>query len=513
MSIPKAPAVYVVCGAVFSYYCLFPLYRSDRIGFIPLFIPLLVSVAALCLFRVLALYPFLGSEKPETTAKTVTCTPRRLKLTPSRISAFAAGLVLGIGAGANVASGVTFAVRENTIQGITGTLLEDPRIVSGGRAMAALSLKMTMSEGGVRATARGEIPVFFPGESAGRLQEFGRGTEVAVEGFLRVTEGGPFGAYLFSADSLHITKPAPPLERFRTGLRMGLIRRFSRADSASWGGLALALLLGVRDNLDSGFSAAYRDAGCSFILALSGMHLAVLAALISFLLKKPLGLRPAAIAGALLIAAYCLLVGPLPSLYRAALMYLLGVIAVLGMLKREPFSLLCMAFIIQLIISPRAGTSLSFILSYLALAGILTVGLMLGRIFKGRIPDFFLLPFSASLGAFIATAGVTAFAFGVLRPVGLLAGLVLAPLTTVFMIGSIAWLALDLISPVVSSLLHWPLSLLYTAMDKTASVSALAPGINANPHLVLWLSLAVMAVTVWFDFRRSAAAGRLAPFE
>jgi competence protein ComEC len=436
-------------------------------------------------------------------------------LATSRVSAFAVGLVLGIGAGAGISGGVVFSVPEKTVQGITGTLLEDPRIVSGGRAMATLSLKMTMSGGGVRATARGEIPVFFPEESAVRLQEFGRGADVAADGYLRVTEGGFYGPYSFIADSLHITKPAPPLERFRTGLRLGLIRRFSRADNngVPWSGLSLALLLGVRDNLDSGFAASYRSAGCSFILALSGMHLAVLAALISFLLKKPFGLRPAAIAGGLIIIAYCLLVGPLPSLYRAALMYILGVIAVLGMLKKEPLSLLCTAFIIQLVVTPQAGKSLSFILSYSALAGILIIGGMINRIFKGKIPDFFLLSISASLGAFIATAGISAFVFSTLRPVGLIAGLILAPLTMMFMICSIAWLFLDLISPVVSSVLHWPLALLYTLQDKTSSLAGYVPGFEANPHLILWLSVALTALMAWFDFRRKATGNRLEPFE
>jgi len=219
-----AHALYAACGTALSFYCFFPLYRSNVISIYLLFVPVFISVAVLCFFRVLASYPLLSNDRP--------LMIRRLKLFPSRFSAFAAGLVLGIGAGANIPTGVDFAVPVENIHGITGTLLEDPRIVSGGRAMAKLSLKMTMSTGGVRATAKGEITVFFPGESAGRLQEFGRGADVAAEGNLRVTEGGFYGPFLFTADSLHITKPAPPLERFRTGLRLGLIRRFSRNDNA-----------------------------------------------------------------------------------------------------------------------------------------------------------------------------------------------------------------------------------------------------------------------------------------
>ena len=498
-------SLYAACGAALSFYCLFPLFRSNLISVNMLFVPLFLVTVLLCLFRTLASYPLLSNEMPKTI--------RLLKSAPSRVTALAVGLVLGIGAGTSIQAGVVFAVPRAGIYGITGTLLEDPRIVSGGRAMATLSLRMTSSEGGVRATARGEIAVFFPEEIAGRLQEFGRGTQVAAEGYLRVPAGGRFDTYIFSADSLHITKPAPPLERFRTGLRLSLIRRFSRPDSAApWGGLAQSLLLGVRDNLDSGFAVSYREAGCSYILALSGMHLAVLTALISLLLKRAFGLRIAAITGALIIIVYCFLVGPFPSLNRSALMYLLGVMAVLGMLKREPFSLLCLAFIIQLIVTPQAGFSISFMLSYLALAGIVITGGMLGRIFKGKIPNLLLFPLSASIGAFIATAGVTVNYFDILRPVGLVAGIVLAPLATPFMVGSILWLVLDLISPVISSVLDWPLSLLYILMEKTASLAAFVPGFKTDLRLTIWLSLAVIVLITWFDFRKKAAASRLENF-
>jgi competence protein ComEC len=241
------------------------------------------------------------------------------------------------------------------------------------------------------------------------------------------------------------------------------------------------------------------------------MHLAILVSIISFLLKKPLGLRLAAIAGAVIIVAYCFIVGPLPSLNRAAIMYLLGVTAVLGMLKRDMLSLLCMAFLIQLIFVPASGFSLSFILSYLALAGILVIGKAINGALLGKIPAFLLQPLSASLGAFLATAGVSAWFFNDLRPVGILAGLILAPFATVFMVLSIAWLGLDFITPALSFLPGKILSLLYWLMEKTAALAAAVPGIKANPFFIILLSLLMIAAIIWLD-RRRLIAGRLEPF-
>jgi competence protein ComEC len=475
-----------------------------------------IPVTFLCLLRSLASFVKLR-DTPWPILKFWTA-PRQLQLLIFWTTAFSAGLAIGIAAGASISDTVRFGLPPNTILGISGTLLDDPRVVSGGRAMSALSLKMAMGNGGARATSQGQITVFFQEENADRLKEFGRGTEVAAEGNLRISgsDGSGFnslGDYTFTAQTLHITKAAPSLERFRTGLRLGLTERFTGSrGTGAWGGLALALLLGIRDNLDTGFAALYRNAGCSYILALSGMHLAILVSLISFLLKKPLGLRAAAIAGAVIIIAYCFIVGPLPSLNRAALMYLLGVTAVLGMLKRDMLSLLCMAFLLQIIVTPQSGFSLSFILSYLALAGILVIGRAISGALMGKIPAVLLQPLSASLGAFIATAGVSAWFFNDLRPVGILAGLALAPLAMVFMILSIAWLGLDFIIPPLSFLLGKVLSLLYWLMEKIATLSAAVPGVKANPFLVLFLSLLITVTILCLDRRRRIIADRLEPF-
>jgi competence protein ComEC len=493
-----------------SYYCLFPLYRSGTISIDGLLVLSFIPVAFLCFLRALNSFPVQGDENPEKPPELPALTWQP-KLLAFWTAAFTAGLAVGIAVSAKISDTVRFGIPENTVIGISGVLLDDPRVVSGGRAMSTLSLKMSMGNGGVRATAQGQIIVFFREENARRLKEFGRGTEVFAEGELRSAAKGD--DYTFTAQALHITKAASSLERFRTGLRLGLTDRFTDSRTGGvWAGLALALLLGIRDNLDTGLAALYRNAGCSHILALSGMHLAIIVSLVSFLLKKPLGLRLSVIAGAVIIMAYCFIVGPLPSLNRAALMYLLGVVSVLGMLKRDMLPLLCMAFLLQIAFAPQSGFSLSFILSYLALAGILVIGRAINGAFAGKIPALILQPVSASLGAFIATAGVSAWFFTELRPIGILAGLVLAPLATVFMALSIAWLGIDFITPALSLLLGKVLSLLYRLMEKTAALAAAAPGITASPFLVILLSLLITVTILLLDRRRQIAAGRLETF-
>jgi len=261
---------------------------------------------------------------------------RALKLYSICAVALTVGIIIGICAAHSGQNKVVFGLPEDKITGIEGVLLEDPRIISGGKAIVSVSLRKCAAGSTLRATASGEITIFFTQGNAEKLKHFGRGTVIFAEGSLRSNERGNAGrSWSVSAKSLHVVEPPPPIERMRTGIRLNLIKRFS---GKPWGGLALALLLGIKDNLDTELAAMYRNSGLSYILALSGMHLAILAALITFLLKKPLGLKASAICGAAIILLYCFLVGSMPSLNRAAMMYILGVLTVIGALPKKPMS-------------------------------------------------------------------------------------------------------------------------------------------------------------------------------
>jgi len=428
---------------------------------------------------------------------------RRLKFVSICVFVFVCGLSIGISAANAGLSHQRFAILPERITAIEGILLEDPRIVSGGNVMASVSLRRCASispNNSIRATSSGRITVFFPAHSSVKLREFGRGAAVYSEGVLRSSLYTK-GEWTFSADTIFVVEPAPPVERMRTGIRLKLIEK---ADGKEWGALALALLLGVRDNLDSNLAEMYRKAGSSYILALSGMHLAVLAAIIAFLLKPALGLKAASIGGAVIICLYCLLVGPMPSLNRAALMYLLGVVAILGFLPKQPMAILSLSFLIQIIITPAAGHSISFILSYLALVGIFVIGKPLYELLAGKVPDFLLQPLSVSCGAFLITAGITGYTFGYVAPVGIFAGLILVPLTTLYMILSIVWLLTGF---------DMPLSILYWIMEWVVGLAAKVPAISAGkPFIILITSIAisVLIITLEYNFRKSRL--KLEPF-
>jgi len=443
---------------------------------------------------------------------------------------FTVGLVLGLFAAEAGRNVVRLGLSEEKITGIEGVLLEDPRLLVSGTTMASVSIRKAAGKN-VSVSGSGDITFFFSKESddalfTKKLRECGRGTVIFAEGKIRSNESRSNERVIsFSASSLHIVKPAPAIERMRTKIRLNLMERFEDSSSESgasgkrrgffrsekpWGGLALALLIGIRDNLDTELTSVYRGAGLSYILALSGMHLAVITALIAFLLKKPLGLKAASITGAAIISLYCILVGPMPSLIRSAIMYLLGVLTILTALPKKSISVLCLSFLIQIIIMPAAGNSLSFILSYTAMLGILITSRHVSSLLSGIIPDFILQPLSLSCGAFLATAGICSFSFGYIAPIGIIAGLAIIPLTTIFMIGSIIWLLLDFFS--VSFILNLPLTWLYRSMEIISSLASKVPGIRANAVLVIIISIIMLITIAVFDYKRKSGQLNLKPF-
>jgi competence protein ComEC len=463
---------YGFAGALAAYYGLAPAYDGGNPARVLLPSAAFLAVTVVVL-RVLAYAP-------------VCCRPEtRRGFRKAHIAClfFVFGFALGIaGRVGAVRDSALFPGLENAnIIALSGKLLDDPRTTSSGYGLARLDLRLSAGKNGVRTSARGAVTVFFPEGSIPRLKDFGRGSEIYIEGGFAKQDGASYyKTPLFRAKSVHVTRPAPRFEQWRTKTRLALVDAFSpKADGENdWGGLALALLLGIRDNLDGELSEQYRKAGCSYILALSGMHLALVSSVIAFFLKKPFGVKVAAIIGVVFILLYVFLVGVQPSLTRAAIMYVLGAVSIIFAFPLSPGLLLGLSFIIQILTQPASGdSSVSFTLSYLALAGILTLGQGIMRLFRGYLPDFAASPLSASLGAFLATMAVSILFFGSLRPIGIIAGLVMIPLTTVFMIGAMAYLAILFVIPALAAFIRQGLSIVYFTIERIVFLSGKTPEI------------------------------------
>lgn len=157
------------------------------------------------------------------------------------------------------------------------------------------------------------------------------------------------------------------------------------------GALIKALLTGNRSSLSPAVTESFRASGASHILALSGLHLGI----VYMIFMKLSGVFGNSIQARrcrscmliLLCGFYTLATGAGASIVRAFIFILLGEIAnICGRHKSLP-QILFAAMILQLIVSPLSILSISFQLSYAAMAGIVFVFPWLKGFWPGEIHD------------------------------------------------------------------------------------------------------------------------------
>ncbi len=143
---------------------------------------------------------------------------------------------------------------------------------------------------------------------------------------------------------------------------------------ASTAPLAAALLLGRRDLVDPDTNDAFARTGTTHLLAISGLHLQVLAVAVGLALRLA-GLRRRAVFGGVAGATigYALLVGLAPSVVRSAAMTCAVCLAGLRSRPTLPSNILAIAALATLALDPSDLFDVGCQLSFLAVAAIVWV--------------------------------------------------------------------------------------------------------------------------------------------
>ena len=178
---------------------------------------------------------------------------------------------------------------------------------------------------------------------------------------------------------------------------------------------------------------AFKAAGCSHILALSGEHLSVLAVLAIAALKPLFGPIRARLGGAVLASLFMWIAGPGPSLVRAVLMVWIGAIALALDRPQAWLGSLALAFLAMVPIDPAGARSLGFTLSYLAVWGLAVLGPRFSFLLGRTLPPFLRESASASLAAQSAVSPLLAFSFGYLQFAGIPASMAAGPIVMLMM--------------------------------------------------------------------------------
>ena len=139
-------------------------------------------------------------------------------------------------------------------------------------------------------------------------------------------------------------------------------------------GIVNAMILGVRDDLDTEQYRAYSAAGAVHILSVSGLHVGILFAVLAFLLRPLIKRRGGRVAVAALqlfiLWFYALVTGFSPPVLRSAGMFTVVILATASGRQQQLTNTLGASAFFILCFDPYALFSAGFQLSYLAVAGI-----------------------------------------------------------------------------------------------------------------------------------------------
>lgn len=272
--------------------------------------------------------------------------------------------------------------------------------------------------------------------------------------FYQRVRGVTHQVFLYDRD-WRIDAPATPtlygrFQRWRLRFREILDGHLQQPESRQ---LARAIILGDRDEFSDALNEAYQASGAVHVLAVSGLHVGLVAGMVMGLLglflrrKRQFPLR--AILATALVWAYIALTGAADSAVRAGVLF--SVILLGRSLSRQAASLnlLATAVFLLLLVSPWMIHHIGFQLSVFAVGGILFFQPMIYRAWypPDRLSAWAWSLFAVTLAAQLGTLMLSLFHFHRFPVYFLLSGLFVVPLASLFLSVGVATLALHHLSP------------------------------------------------------------------
>ena len=355
-----------------------------------------------------------------------------------------------------------FGLPQKRIVALEGRMIYDSSFSSSGKSLVRISIQRCWDNCGNCATAKGLVTAV--------------GSEKAVVSCgIKVRLEGEFSEELFICDSFQVLKRS-----WVNNLREALIEKIekrlygnSKAQPEEPELLSSLLLLGRAEDHEVPLQKLARECGCSHVLALSGMHLSVLASVCAVFGKR----RGAKVLSALVITAFVFVAGPRPSLLRAAIMYFLG--KQISAKKK-----VVLAFLIQALLLPFTMLDLGCCYGYVCVFAIL----FLWELLRTPVSQFtgtkLLSPFFLSVIVLLLCAPVQLLQDGSWRPVAIL----VSPLASLLITFSMV-LGLLLLSFGRLQFLIWLNRLVYNALTKLFTGFANFPKAG-------WLGYAIMVALV-----------------
>jgi competence protein ComEC len=297
--------------------------------------------------------------------------------------------------------------------------------------------------------------------------------------------------------------------QLRTNLLQVLAQNGLTGDEYSVGA---ALLLGYIDKLDADIITAYSSTGALHVLSVSGLHVAIVYLVFSWLLffldKIKYGFILKAILLLLFLWFYAMLTGLSPSVLRAATMFSFIIIANAFNRHTNIYNTLAASALFLLVINPYLIMEVGFQLSYLAVIGIVYLQPKIHAWFE---PQNWLLSqvwtiTAVSIAAQIATFPLGLHYFHQFPNYFLLSNLIVIPISTVIIYVGIALFTFSKIPFLVKYLaivFTWTIWLLNASVKWVETLpNALLQGVSISVTET-WLLYGFILVLLYYFAQRN----------
>jgi len=308
----------------------------------------------------------------------------------------------------------------------------------------------------------------------------------------------------------HDTSPLAHLEQLRQAAGDALQRVIPEPE----GGLAAAILIGLRDRVDREVATAFTTAGVSHIVAISGWNIAIVAATIAALLGG-LARRRRTVVTIGAILAYTLFAGASPSVVRAAVMAGVALAAVESGRGSRATTGLAWAAALMILAEPATVADAGFQLSAAATAGLIAWGSPIAGLLERRaafVPTPIRDCLGVSLAAQAATLPIILLTFGRLALIAPAANLAAVPLVPPAMAAGLAALGAGALAQAgapswLTGLLAMPAWALLTALVGIVELAASVPGASASLPFPANSMVAAVAAALLCPMHRALTRG------
>ena len=266
-------------------------------------------------------------------------------------------------------------------------------------------------------------------------------------------------------------------------------------------GLAEALLIGYKDDLDKTLVQSYSNTGVVHVIAISGLHLGLIYWLLTWFFKplqkrkKIKWLRPVLILAGLWL--FSLLAGAQPSVLRSAIMFTCIVLGDSLTRKSSIFNTLAVSAFLLLCINPYWLWDVGFQLSY---AAVLSIVIFMQPIYswfyiKNKALDFLWKLNSVTIAAQILTVPVGIYHFHQFPNYFLLTNFLAVPLSSLILLGEILLCVVSFIPTVaafIGKILFWLIWIMNSYVERIEKFPlSLWDGLQISiPQAILLLAVA-----------------------